>query len=247
MHRFWVEAKLSAGAEASLDPAEARHAGQVLRLRPGDPCELLGNGERWAGEIISLSADGGTVRVIAALPSAEPRLRITLFQGLPKGDKMESIIQKAVELGAEAIIPVAMSRCVVRLDAKDAARRRERWQRIAAEACKQSGRCALPEVKPFLTAKELPGAFRAFDAVLVPWEEAREGSLRTFAQKHPEVCRLAVVIGPEGGITPEEIAEMEKAGAQTVTLGPRILRTETAGMAAVAALMSLYGEMEASA
>ena len=247
MHRFWVEDSLSEGSAATLGSAEARHAGQVLRLRPGDPCEVLGGGRRWRGEIVSLEADKGTVRVLSPLPSTEPRLRITLFQGLPKGDKMESIVQKAVELGAEAVVPVAMSRCVVKLDAKDAARRRERWQRIAAEACKQSGRCALPEVRPILSVKELPGPFRAFDAVLVPWEEAQEGSLRTFALKHPEVSSLAVVIGPEGGITPEEIAEMEKAGAQTVTLGPRILRTETAGMAAVAALMSLYGEMEASA
>ena len=247
MHRFWVKEKLSAGIEASLDPAEARHAGQVLRLKPGEPCELLGNGERWQGEITDLTPNAGTVRAVALLPSTEPRLRITLFQGLPKGDKMELIIQKAVELGAEAIVPVAMTRCVTRLDAKDAARRRERWQRIAAEACKQSGRCALPEVRPLLNGKDLPQAFAGFDAVLVPWEEAKEGSLRSFSQHHPEIRSLAIVIGPEGGITPEEIEEMGEAGAQTVTLGPRILRTETAGMAAIAALMSLYGEMEASA
>ena len=238
MHRFWVKEKLSAGIEASLDPAEARHAGQVWRLKPGEPCELLGNGERWQGEITDLTPNAGTVRAVALLPSTEPRLRITLFQGLPKGDKMELIIQKAVELGAEAIVPVAMTRCVTR---------RERWQRIAAEACKQSGRCALPEVRPLLNGKDLPQAFAGFDAVLVPWEEAKEGSLRNFSQHHPEIRSLAIVIGPEGGITPEEIAEMEKAGAQTVTLGPRILRTETAGMAVIAALMSQYGEMEANA
>ncbi len=247
MHRFWVQESLSAGTEASLDPSEARHAGQVLRLRPGDTCELLGNSERWLGEIISLSNEACMVRALECLPSTEAKLRITLFQGLPKGDKLELIIQKAVELGVEAIVPVSMSRCVTRLDAKDAEKRRERWQRIASEACKQSGRCALPQVLPLLPGRALPEALKGFEAALVPWEEAKQLSLRQFAVHHDDVRTLAIVIGPEGGITPEEISAMKSVGALPVTLGPRILRTETAGLAAVAALMSLYGEMEGNA
>ena len=244
MHRFWVQSSIKQSAEITLDPSEARHACQVLRLHPGDPCELLGNGERWKGEILSLSPVEGCVRVLEPLPSTEPQLRITLFQGLPKGDKMELIIQKAVELGADSVVPVAMERCVSKLDSKDAIKKQERWQRIATEACKQSGRCFLPKVYPLVSMRSLPELLKSYDASLVPWEEAKGYSLRSFAKEHAEVHSLAVVIGPEGGISSEEIAVMKEADALPVTLGPRILRTETAGIATITALMCLYGEME---
>ncbi len=247
MHRFFTEDSPVAGGEAVIRGEEARHACQVLRLRPGDPCELLAREGRWRGELLSLDPREGRVRVLEPLPGTEPRLRLTLYQGLPKGDKMEQIIQKAVELGAAAVVPVAMSRCVVRLDSRDAERKTERWQRIAAEACKQSGRTALPRVQPPLPASRLPEALRAHEAAIVPWEEARSLSLRGFVRERPGLEDVAVVIGPEGGITPEEIAAMEAAGCRPVTLGPRILRTETAGMAAIAALMALCGEMEVEA
>lgn len=244
MHRFWVQSSIRQSAEIALDPSEARHACQVLRLHPSDPCELIGNGERWRGEILSLSSVDGTVRAVDPLPSTEPHLRITLFQGLPKGDKMELIIQKAVELGADSVVPVTMERCISKLDPKDVIKKQERWQRIATEACKQSGRCSLPKVYPLVSVRSLPELLKSYDASLVPWEEAKGYSLRSFANEHAEVHSLAVIIGPEGGITSDEIATMMEAGALPVTLGPRILRTETAGMAAIAALMCLYGEME---
>ena len=247
MHRFFAEGVAGAGSEAVLRGDEARHAYQVLRLRPGDECELLCAGERWRGEITSLTPEEGRARALSPLPSTEPRLRVTLYQGLPKGDKMETIIQKAVELGAAAAVPVAMARCVARLDAKDAAKKTDRWQRIAAEACKQSGRCAMPEVCPVVSAAKLPALLSAHQAAIVPWEEERALSLAGFVREHPDLTDLAVVIGPEGGISPEEIGAMKAAGCVPVTLGPRILRTETAGMAAIAALMALCGEMEVTA
>ncbi len=245
MHRFWIEGSAGPGEEVSLSPEDVRHADRVLRMRPGDACELLGGGARLLGEITALSGTEGRVRVVRALPSTEARLRITLFQGLPKGDKIELIVQKAVELGADSVVPVVMPRSVSRLDPGDAARKRDRWQKIAAEACKQSGRCRMPEVGTPIDAKRLPEALKGFDAAIVPWEDARSLSLKRFAADHPDLRDLAVVIGPEGGMGEDEIADMRAVGCMPVTLGPRILRTETAGPAALAVLMALYDEMEA--
>ncbi len=244
MHSFFAAEAPSAGALVSLVPEDARHAAQVVRLRPGEQAELHHEGGRWLAEAVALSPDQAVFRVLEPLPSTEPALRVTLFQGLPKADKMELIVQKAVELGAEAVVPVAMQRCVVRLDARDAERKRERWQKIAREAAKQSKRCTLPQVGAPLDLSGLIDALPGFDAALVPWEEARALSLAGFRAANPDVRRLALVIGPEGGIEPAEIARLEAAGCRSVTLGPRILRTETAGPAALAALMTLWGEME---
>ena len=157
---------------------------------------------------------------------------------------MELIIQKAVELGAARIVPVAMSRCVVQLNAKDGAKKQERWQKIAREACKQSGRCVTPAVDAPIPFRQLPERLAAHGGAIVPWEDARGYSLTAFRREHPDVTDLAVVIGPEGGMSAEEIAAMQAAGCRSVTLGPRILRTETAGLCTLSALMCLYGEME---
>ena len=244
MHRFYAEVRDAADELVRLEPEDARHALTVLRLRPGDAVELL-RGEGRYEAVIDRVTDGDVLcRVTRPLPGTEPRLKITLYQGLPKAEKLELIIQKAVELGAERVVPVAMRRCVSRLDAREGAKKRERWQRIAREASKQSGRCVLPQVEAPLTLRELPARLAAHDASIVPWEEARALSLTGFRQAQPAVRSLGVVIGPEGGIAPEEISLLSEAGCLPVTLGPRILRTETAGLAALSALFCLYGDME---
>ena len=244
MNRFFAQEAPVPGSLTSITREDAVHALRVLRIRPGDKAEILYRGSRYLAEAVEAEGEDALFRVLSPLPSTEPRLRITLYQGLPKADKMELVVQKAVELGAEAVVPAVMTRCVSKLDPKDAARKTERWQKIAREACKQSGRCLEPVVHPPVALRQLCDELAAFDAALVPWEEARGCSLAGFSREHPEITRLALVIGPEGGITPEEIEALEKAGCRPVTLGPRILRTETAGMAAIAALMALYGEME---
>ncbi len=244
MNRFYALEAPVPGALAIITPEDTVHALRVLRIRPGEQAELLYRGSRFLAEAVTAENGSAVFRVLSPLPSTEPRLRVTLFQGLPKADKMELVIQKAVELGAEAVVPVAMGRCVVRLDPRDALRKTERWQKIAREACKQSGRCLEPDVHTPLNLKEACALLSGFDAALVPWEEARGYGPAAFRREHPEVRSLALVIGPEGGIAPEEIGMMQNAGCRPVTLGPRILRTETAGMAAIAALMALYGEME---
>lgn len=141
MHRFYADGLGEIGSLVTLSEEDARHASRVLRMQPGDAAELFLDGRRFSAVIAEMTAEGVTARLISELPSTEAKLRITLYQGLPKAEKMELIVQKAVELGAARVVPVAMSRCVVQLSAKDGAKKQERWQKIAREACKQSGRC----------------------------------------------------------------------------------------------------------
>ena len=243
MHRFYADDRGVTGNAAYLCEEDARHATRVLRMKEGESCELFADGRRFSGEIASIGEEV-EVRILSELPSTEATLRITLYQGLPKADKMELIVQKSVELGACAVVPVAMSRCVVQLDAKDGRKKQERWQKIAREACKQSGRCEMMQVSEPISFKQLLAKLPQHQAAIVPWEDARGYSLAKFHQEHPEITDLAIVIGPEGGMSEDEIARMKEASCQSVTLGPRILRTETAGLCAMSALFCLYGDME---
>lgn len=244
MHRFYADERGIQGASAWLCEEDARHAARVLRMKVGESCELFADGKRFACQIAAITADDVQLSVTGELSSTEAKLRITLYQGLPKADKMELIVQKAVELGACAVVPVAMSRCVVQLSDKDGRKKQERWQKIAREACKQSGRCEMMPVEAPISFKQLLSRLAEHSAAIVPWEDARGYSLSRFHQEHPDVTDLAIVIGPEGGMSPEEIARMKEVGCLSVTLGPRILRTETAGLCAMSALFCLYGDME---
>lgn len=243
MHRFYADETGITDGLARLNAEDAHHAQRVLRMRVGEEAHIFCDGRRYAAQIASME-DGVTLRILQELSSTEAGLRITLYQGLPKAEKMELIVQKAVELGAAQVVPVAMSRCIVQLNGKDAAKKQERWQKIAREACKQSGRCCMMPVEAPISFKELLCRLPYHQAALVPWEDAQGFSLSRFHQSRPEVKDVAVVIGPEGGMSPQEVAQMQAASCQAVTLGPRILRTETAGLAALSALLCLYGDME---
>ncbi len=241
-HRFYAEEALSSSSFL-LSTEDAHHARRVLRLHSGDRVELFAGGCRYEALLEEGPGDGLSARVLSELPSTEPRLEITLFQGLPKADKMEWIIQKAVELGIMRIVPVRMSRCVVRLEERDVSRKMERWQRIAREAGKQAGRCLIPLIDPPVNLGDIPALASLLDACTVPWEEYTRSGPLAFRQSHPDIRTLGIVIGPEGGIAPEEM-EVLRASCEPLTLGRRILRTETAGLAAAAAFLALYGEME---
>ena len=234
MHRFYADGLGEIGSLVTLSEEDARHASRVLRMQPGDAAELFLDGRRFSAEIAEMTSEGVTARLISELPSTEAKLRITLYQGLPK----------AVELGAARVVPVAMSRCVVQLSAKDGAKKQERWQKIAREACKQSGRCQMMAVDSPIAFPALLTALKTHEAAIVPWEDARGYSLTAFHREHQNIRDLAIVIGPEGGMSADEIAQMKDCGCQSVTLGPRILRTETAGLCALSALFCLYGELE---
>lgn len=240
MHRFFADEKGIKNGLAHLENEDAAHALRVLRLRNGDSIQLFSDGEAFSALIEDIS-DGVTVRVLDRLKSPEPTLRITLYQGVPKGDKMEYIVQKCTEAGVQRIVPVNMPRCIARLTADDD-KKRIRWQRIAREAAKQAFRAAVPEIAPPVSISALPDLLSRHALALVPWEEARNGSLRTMIT--PDIQDLAIVIGPEGGMSEEDVAPMFDAGAKAITLGPRIFRTETAGLAAIVAAMTLSGNME---
>lgn len=244
MHRFYTDEQGIRDGEAFLAEEDARHALKVLRLSVGDRIQLFDSENRYDASLAQINGDQVRVTVAGILPSTEAALRITLYQGLPKADKMELIVQKATELGATSIVPVQMRRSVVRLDEKEAKKKNERWQKIAREACKQSGRCRMPEVSLPIPFSRMTALFQSHDAVIVPWEDCEgHGPISVF-RSFPGIRSMGIVIGPEGGIDPEEIEQMKAAGARPVTLGKRILRTETAGLAAISAILCLYGEME---
>lgn len=242
MHRFYADTERSSGIY--LTPSDAHHAVNVLRLREGSQVEIIHNEKRFLSRIVSINGNDIILSEETELPSTEPDISCTLFQGIPKGDKMEWIVQKAVELGVSAIVPLMMSRCVVRLDEHDRIRKQQRWQKIAREACKQSGRCRIPTVSLPVRPADLFHMDDLPEHIVIPWEESSSYGPRSYVKDYPHVCSLGIVIGPEGGIDPEEIRLLATLPARIITLGRRILRTETAGIAAVSALMALYGEME---
>ncbi|MCL2810534.1 MAG: 16S rRNA (uracil(1498)-N(3))-methyltransferase [Clostridia bacterium] len=240
MHRFFVDDPCRVGEESVLPPTEAHHAALVLRLMPGETVELLDGQGVYAATLSMVGKHQVRAVVSARLPDREPRVRVTLFQGLAKGDKFDSIVQKCTELGVHAVQPLEMLRCVVRLDAKRTSAQCQRWQRIAREATKQCGRAWVPQIQGPIKLDD--SIFAEQQLIIVPWEDAEDGSLGEVLAGKPS-C-IGLVIGPEGGITEDEVGRLRGLGAKIVTLGPRVLRTETAGMAALAAILALCGEME---
>ena len=231
---------------------DVRHIKNVLRMKPGEEI-LVSCGDDWeyTCEITALSEEEVRAAVTdAQKPGRELPSRITLFQCLPKGDKMETVIQKAVELGAAEIVPVSSARCVVRLDAKKAAARVKRWNAIAESAAKQAKRMIIPEVHEVIGFSAALRYAQALDTekapvLLIPYENAEGmgGTRKLLASIEPG-RPVAVVIGPEGGFEETEIQEAVQAGFTPITLGKRILRTETAGMAVLSVLMYLLEETD---
>lgn len=242
MPRFFIDYTPAVGTSVTIEGADARHIAGSLRMTPGETLTLCdGAGTDFACTITGVDREAVTLQVDAATPTtAEPTLAVTLYMGLPKGDKMELIIQKAVELGVTAIVPVAMSRCIVKLEGKDAAKKQTRWQKIADEAAGQSGRGILPAVETPISWKQ----------ALSRWE--RENTLLCYEGGGEPIGRLvtpadtavSLVVGPEGGFDPAEVQAVTAVGGRIATLGPRILRCETAPLAAIAVLMEKSGNME---
>lgn len=242
MHCFYIEPPLD--GVAALPPEEARHAARVLRLKPGDQvCAMDGAGGRWDAEIVGMEAQAVTVKLLDRLPDNEPPVRVTVYQGVPKAEKLDFIAQKLTELGAAGLVPVKMDRCVVKLDDRDGKKRRERLQRIAQEAAKQCRRGRPMEVSEPLTWKQALERMARHDLVLVPWEDASGRRMRDAWAEHTDARDIGIVIGSEGGMSTDEVRALTDAGALTVTLGPRILRTETAAVVSAALAMQFWGDI----
>lgn len=242
MHHFFADPSQVAEDTVTITGPDVNHMKNVLRMKPGEALLVSdGTGNDYQCKIERLEADRAVVRICQAFCSQmELPSRIWLFQGLPKADKLEFIIQKAVELGAEAVVPVATKNAVVRLDEKKAQSKRKRWQSIAESAAKQSKRSRIPSVETVMSLKEAFGFIKeqGFDLCLIPYEQAQ--GMETMKEALAQVSSgqsIAVFIGPEGGFDESEIKLALEHGVRPVSLGKRILRTETAGLAILSALM----------
>jgi len=241
MPRFFVEN--IEGDLLTIVGDDARHIGRSLRMRPGEEltlCDTCGTDCLCVVETVCESAV--TVRVTERRPSdTEPSVEVTLYQGYPKGDKLETVIEKAVELGVTRIVPVLTERSVARPDDKSASRKLERWQRRALEAAKQCGRGRIPQVEPMIGFSELPARMSAHGTALFCYELGGKSFAEALCETDGDV---GIFIGPEGGIAHGEAQALLDAGSCAVTLGKRILRTETAPLAALTAVMLLTGNMD---
>lgn len=239
MHMFFVEPRQIAGGQVTITGPDVNHIRNVLRMKTGEVVRVSDEKD-FCGQcrVEELLEDRIQLTILEKADSTELPAQVTLFQGLPKGDKMEWIIQKNTELGITRIVPVAMKRSVVKLDAKKAAAKVARWQAIAESAGKQSGRTRLPEVAPVMTYAQALKEAAEYDLLLLPYESAEgmEGTRSLLAQAAPGM-RIGILIGPEGGFEPSEVEAAVAAGWKVLSLGRRILRTETAGMTVMAKLM----------
>ena len=234
MPRFFVGTDQISDKNIVITGTDVNHIRNVLRMAPGEEVTVSdGQGMDYFCKIAELTKEEVTKASDVELPS-----KIYLFQGLPKADKMELIIQKAVELGVYEIVPVATKRAVVKLDAKKEEKKRLRWQSIAESAAKQAGRALIPQVAPCMNFDKALRMCNGLDAALIPYEKAEgmqhaRDQVRALHGKHS----IGIFIGPEGGFEESEIEAARGAGAVPITLGHRILRTETAGLTMLSILM----------
>jgi 16S rRNA (uracil1498-N3)-methyltransferase len=241
MYQFFIGNEQVRDNEILITGTDVNHIGNVLRMKPGDEIRVSSaEGKSYFCRINAITKDAVTAHIERMdEQGTELPVSICLFQGLPKNDKMELIVQKAVELGAHEIIPVAMKNCVVKLDVKKAESKTTRWQTIAESAAKQSKRTLIPQVHTPVTWKEALTLASELDIVLVPYEnEKGMEATRTLIGSLTPGQSIGIVIGPEGGFSPEEIAAVdEQDNMHRISLGRRILRTETAGLATLAMLV----------
>ena len=237
--RFYLDQPLALGARFGLPAGPARHAARALRLAPDDAVTLFnGRGGEYAARIERINKDEVAVSITGfSAIERESRLQVTLAQGISSGERMDYTLQKAVELGVEAIQPIAAKRSVVKLAGERADKRVAHWQGVVASACEQCGRNRVPTVAAPLPLANWIGQHQDGRLLfLSPQAQARLADLPT------PTAMDCLVAGPEGGFEPDEIAALHAAGAIPVRLGPRVLRTETAALAALAAMQTLWGD-----
>lgn len=237
MPKFFINREDISRGQVLISGEDEKHIKTVLRAREGEEITLCdGMGMDYQCRILSLER-GVLAEIFSEMPcETEPKTKITLYQGLPKADKMEWIIQKCVELGVDRIVAVSTERVIVKLDKKEG-KKLERWQKIAEAAAKQSGRGKIPEIcQRVLKFSEAVTEAAEMDGALIPYEKEQERGLRQFVAGFSGES-VGIFIGPEGGFSEEEIALAEESGVLPVTLGKRILRTETAGMVTTALLL----------
>jgi 16S rRNA (uracil1498-N3)-methyltransferase len=238
MHRFFIDKANIEGSHARIFGEDVDHIAKVLRLREGNELRLCdGECREWSARIVSIGKKAVLAELIASIEvHTEPDCRITLYQGIQKAGKFETVVQKGVELGVCAFVPFNCERAVAKpWSAQD--KRQDRYARVAMEAAKQCGRGIVPQVAPPISFDELCERSGRHELTLLLWEEEKERSLKDALVAAPNATDIAVIVGPEGGISKEEAKALSDCGAVSVSLGSRILRTETAGPAAAAMIL----------
>ena len=247
MHRFFVPSEWIGDDHVEIHGEVAHRIGRVLRLSPGAEIVLFdGSGMEWTVRLHSVARDQAVGRVLSSEKGrGEPTVRLTLYQGVMKGNKFDWTLQKGTELGVSCFVPMHCRRSVPRVRGESQPARLARWRKIIVEAAEQSGRAVIPEVADPVTFQEVCDALeRGPGLVLLPWEGEEAKSLSAAVSEAPDSKDVALIVGPEGGLDPEEVDYAVGRGLAPVSLGRRILRAETAGIAAVSALMYALGEME---
>lgn len=239
MPKFFVKENQISNNKIEIVGDDVNHITNVLRMKQGEILKVCNQetGENYIAEIINAQKNSVTCEIQEKLEeTAESNVDITLYQGLPKFEKMELIIQKNTEVGVNAIVPVIMERTVVKLDEKQVSKKLERWQKIAEIAAKQSMRDKIPEIKNIIKINKISDSLKIekFDTILVAYENEEKTMLKKELKKLENLkdkkYKIAIIIGPEGGISEREIEQLNNLGAKCVSLGRRILRTETAGI-----------------
>ena len=247
MPKFFVNKKQVENETINIIGGDVNHIKNVLRKKEKEKIEIciIGNEEKGIdtiSEIEKIEENCIKCRILEyKVSETEGKIQVTIFQGLPKSDKMELVIQKSVELGVYEIYPTEMKRCIVKLKEQEANKKIARWQKISEVAAKQSGRNIIPQIKEKVTIKQVCNLVKDYDKLIVAYEEEKENSLKSelksIKSKDKENIKIAILVGPEGGINLEEIEELSKAGAVIVTLGKRILRTETVALNVLSNIM----------
>lgn len=242
MPKFFVESNQIKNNSIMLFGEDVNHVANVLRKQVEDEiniCNIV-TSENFLCKIKEISKNQIRCDIIKHMKSeAEPNIELTVCQGLPKAEKMELIIQKCTELGAKHFIPVEMERCIVKLDNRTSLKKIERWKRVAETAAKQSGRDFIPDVENVINLQKLLNLIPKYDIVLLAYENEKNNTLKSILKKITikDNMKIAIIIGPEGGLEPKEVEKLQNVGAKTITLGKRILRTETAGFAITSIIM----------
>ena len=243
--RVFVEAPLSSGSTIELAEGPFRHLVQVLRMQAGEALVLFdGRGGEYEARLEAVAKRSASVSIgthRAVDDPGESSLDLTLVQGISKGDRMDFTIQKAVELGVRRIVPITTERCNVHLDAQRQDKRLEHWRGVIVSACEQSGRTRVPQLEPVRSLSSWLGG--AQPGVRFALDPLASDALAPAAASIGEGEPVSLLVGPEGGLSPAELAQSARAGVRGVRLGPRVLRTETAGIAALVVLQSARGDL----
>ena len=248
MPKFFVKENQIQNNKIIIEGQDVNHIQKVLRAQIGQELEICNseNGDNYLCDIKEFTEKEIICDIkIKKEEITESNIKVTIFQGLPKADKMEYIIQKSVELGAYDITPVEMKRCVVKLDEKTKNKKIARWQKISEVAAKQCGRDIIPQINNIINIKNICNLIQEYDMVLVAYENEENNSLKnelnqiknTILNNQNQEFKIGIVIGPEGGLEKQDVENLERSGAKIITLGKRILRTETVALNVLSIIM----------